>query len=214
MYDLPYHKEPDGQTVREFIRENPFACLVGCDSDGRPVATQVPVFFEEVEGRKVLSGHFMKNTDHHKAFLDNDQALVIFPGSHAYVSGTWYDDPNSVSTWNYMSVHARGLIRFLDDAGAEEVLRKTSLHFEGDDENSPTVFDNLPVEFTRKAIRLIVAFEIEVSGLDTVFKLSQDRNAKSYLNIIEKLKERGEHGRTIAREMEKRTNGLFSAGTR
>ena len=204
MYDLPYHKEPDEQAVRRFIREHPFACLVGCDADGRPVATQVPVLFEEIEGRNVLSGHFMKNTDHHKAFLDNDQALVIFSGSQAYVSGTWYDDPNSVSTWNYMSVHARGLIRFLDDAGLEEVLRKTSLHFEGDDENSPTAFDNLPAEFTRKAIKLIVAFEIEVTQLDTVFKLSQDRDRASYFNIIEKLKEQGEHERAIAAEMEKR----------
>ena len=55
----------------------------------------------------------------------------------------------------------------------------------------------------------IVAFEIEVIEMDTVFKLSQDRDVKSYHNIIEKLKEQGEDGRVIADEMEKRTKELF-----
>ena len=55
----------------------------------------------------------------------------------------------------------------------------------------------------------IVAFEIEVTGMDNVFKLSQDRDAKSYQNIKEKLKKQDEDGKVIAAEMEKRTKELF-----
>ena len=58
-------------------------------------------------------------------------------------------------------------------------------------------------------MKAIVAFEIEVTEMDTVFKLSQDRDAKSYLNIIEKLKEQGGDGQVIAAEMEKRTKEVF-----
>lgn len=212
MYDLPYHKEQDEQLVEGFIGEHPFAFLAGCDPEGVPVATQVPVFIEERDGRTLLTGHIMKNTDHHQAFLQNENVLVVFTGEHAYVSATWYSDPHLPSTWNYMSVHARGVIRFLDDAGLEAVLRKTSLHFEGDDHRSTTAFDNLPAGFKRKMMKFIVAFEIEVTELDTVFKLSQDRDFESYLNIIEHLKERGEAGRVIAAEMEKRKKGLFPGG--
>jgi len=45
--------------------------------------------------------------------------------------------------------------------------------------------------------------------MDNVFKLSQDRDAKSYDNIKERLKEQGEDGRVIAAEMEKRTKDVF-----
>lgn len=204
MYNLPYHKENDEQVIRAFIEEHPFAFVSGCNSKNQPVATQVPVFMKERDGRKLLSGHVMRNTDHHKAFLHNDNVLVVFTGSHAYVSATWYSDPNVASTWNYMSVHAKGTIRFLGESGLEDVLRKTSLHFENYNSHSPTVFDNLPEEFKRKVMKAVVAFEIEVAEMDSVFKLSQEKDAKSYLNIIEKLDEQGGDGRRIAAEMRKR----------
>lgn len=204
MYDLPYHKENDEQLIREFIEQYPFAFLTGCDADNRPVATQVPMLFEDRDGRKLLHGHIMKNTDHYRAFLQNRGVLAVFSGPHAYVSASWYSDPQVASTWNYMSVHAKGVIRFLDEAGLEEVLEKTSLHFENHDNQSPAVFANLPAAFTRKVMQAIAAFEIEVTKVDTVFKLSQDKDPESHRNIIAKLQERGEAGRVIAAEMEKR----------
>ena len=108
-----------------------------------------------------------------------------------------------------MSVHAKGIIRFLDDTALVDVLRKTTLHFENHNQQSTTIFDNLPSEYTQKLMKAIVAFEIEVKEMDTVFKLSQDRDAKSYDNIKERLKEQGEDGQVIAAEMEKRTKEVF-----
>ena len=209
MYDLPYHKEHNEKVIREFIDQHPFAFLSGCDTENKPVATQVPVFIEEQNGKKFLRSHIMKNTDHHKAFLQNENVLVVFSGSHTYVSGTWYSDPNTPSTWNYMSVYAKGIIKFLNDLALEEVLRKTTLHFEGYNESSPTVFDNIPEAFKKRVMNAIVAFEIEVLEMDTVFKLSQDRDEESYRNIIKELGKQGEDGRMISEEMEKRTKELF-----
>ena len=209
MYNLPYHKEQNAQVIKEFIDQYPFAFLVGCDSENKPVATQVPVFIEEKNGKKILRGHIMKNTDHHKAFLHNENVLVVFTGHHTYVSATWYSNQHLASTWNYMSVHAKGIIRFLDETALEDVLRKTTLHFENYNQQSTTIFDNLPLEFKQKVMKAIVAFEIEVKELDNVFKLSQDRDAQSYENIKERLKGQGEDGQVIAAEMEKRTKDIF-----
>jgi transcriptional regulator len=209
MYNLPHHKERKDQVVKEFIGTYPFAFLSGCDSQNKPIATQVPLFIEEKNGKKLVRGHIMKNTDHHKAFLHNENVLVVFTGRHTYVRGSWYANPHQPSTWNYMSVHAKGIIRFLDDAALIDVLRMTSLHFENNDSRSATVFDNLPPDYTQKLMKMIVAFEIEVTEMDTVFKLSQDRDAKSYDNIIARLKEQGEDGQVIAAEMEKRTKEVF-----
>jgi transcriptional regulator len=209
MYNLPYYKEKNPRVIKEFIDKYPFAFLTGCDAENKPVATQVPVFIEELNGRKVLRGHIMKNTDHHKAFLHNNNVLIVFTGHHTYVSGTWYSNPYTASTWNYMSVHIKGIIHFLDEAALEDVLRKTTLHFENYNKLSTTIFDNLPQEFKQKVLPAIVAFEIEIIEMDNVFKLSQDRDAESYHNIKEKLRQQGEDGQMIAAEMEKRTKGLF-----
>ena len=210
MYNLPYYKEKNPQVIREFIDQHPFAFLIGCNVDNKPVATQVPVFIEEINDKKILRGHIMKNTDHHKAFVQNNNVLVVFTGHHTYVSGTWYSNPHIASTWNYMSVHIKGIIRFLDDAALEDVLRKTTLHFENYNKQSTTIFDNLPLEFKQKVMPAIVAFEIEIIEMNNVFKLSQDKDVESYHNIKEKLKQQGEDGKVIAAEMEKRTKELFS----
>lgn len=209
MYNLPYHKENNQQVVREFIDQHPFAFLTGCDLENKPIATQIPVFIEEDNNRQILRGHIMKNTDHHKAFVHNPNVLAVFTGHHTYVSATWYSNPHVGSTWSYMSVHVKGIIRFLDNEALKDVLRKTSLHFENHNHESPTSFDNLPANYTDRLLNAIVAFEIEITELDTVFKLSQDRDLKSYQNIISKLNEQGESGRVIAAEMQKRTKEVF-----
>ena len=151
----------------------------------------------------------MRSTDHQKAFLYNPNVLAVFTGKHSYVSATWYSNPHQASTWNYMSVHVKGVIRFLDEEGLEDVLRKTTLHFENGNKQSATVFDNLTEEYKRPLMKAIIAFEIEVSEMDNVFKLSQDRDAKSYETIKEKLTQQDGDAKGVADEMEKRTKELF-----
>jgi transcriptional regulator len=209
MYNLPYYKEKDRQVILEFIHKNPFAFIAGCDESNKPIATQIPVFIEERNDKLFLTGHMMKATDHQKAFEKNPNALCVFTGHHTYVSATWYSDPEQASTWNYMSVHVKGPLRFLDEKGLIEVLKKTSLHFENGNKASATVFDNLPADYTNRLMKAIVAFEVEVESMDHVFKLSQNRDEKSYEHIIDKLKDQDADGKTIAEEMSKRKEELF-----
>lgn len=209
MYNLPYYRESKPEIIKEFIRLNPFAFVSGSDEEHKPVATQVPVFVEEENGKQVLRGHIMKNTDHHLAFLNNEHVLVVFTGAHTYVSGTWYSNPYTPSTWNFMSVQVKGRIRFLDDTCLLEVLRMTSMYFEGNNEDSPTILDNLPEDYVKRMTKAIVAFEIEIQDMDAVFKLSQDRDEESYVNIINNLRKGSEHARFIAEEMERRRRRVF-----
>lgn len=209
MYDIPYFKEHGTELIKKFIDDNPFAFLMGCDEENKPVATQIPLFIEEKDGKLILRGHLMKNTDHHKAFVQNHNVLAVFSGPHTYVSATWYTNPHEASTWNYMSVHAKGIIHFLDDEALEEILRKTSLHFENYNHQSPTSFDNIPEKYARSMMKAIVAFEIEITQLDNVFKLSQNRDEKSYENIIDNLEKQDGNAQGIAAEMQKRGKELF-----
>jgi transcriptional regulator len=210
MYSLPYFKEKDPKVVMEFIHDHPFAFITGCSAEGKPVATQIPVFIEEKEDGLFLKGHMMKETDHHKAFERNPNVLCVFTGHHCYVSATLYSDPHQASTWNYMSVHVRGQLKLLDDAGLVSVLKKTSAHFENYNAESSTTFDNLPKEYTERLMNAIVAFEVKVEEIENVFKLSQNRDEESYHNIINHLEQGNPDEHTIAAEMEKRQGQLFS----
>jgi transcriptional regulator len=210
MYNLPYFKEKDKQVVLDFIHQHPFAFLTGCNADNKPIATQIPVFIEEREGKLFLSGHMMRQTDHHKAFENNPNALVVFTSPHTYVSATWYSNPHQASTWNYMSVHVKGILRFLDQGGLINVLKKTTLHFENYNRDSSTVFENLSEDYTSRLMKAIIAFEVEVMEIDNVFKLSQNRDETSFHNIMEKLGHQGNDGEYIAAQMKKRSSQLFN----
>lgn len=212
MYNLSYFKEKDQKILRQFLEDYPFAFLTGSDSKGQQVATQVPILVEEREGDWYLQGHIMRNTDHHKAFEENPQALALFTGPHAYVSATWYSNSQMASTWNYMSVQIRGEINFLSDEDLVSFMKKLTLKFEKDNQDSSTIYDNLPKEFLDKMMPAIIGFEIKVEELQNVFKLSQNRDEESYRNIIAQLKAQNGEGSLVAKEMEKRIEALFPPG--
>jgi transcriptional regulator len=212
MYNFSYFKEKDKQTILDFIAENPFAFMTGSFVSGIQVATQVPVLLEERNGELFLQGHIMRNTDHHKAFIENPNALIVFTGPSCYVSASWYTNPQIGSTWNYMSVHIGGKVHFMTNDELIAFMRKLTLKFEKGNTQSLTFYDNLPDNFLSKMMPAIVGFEIKAEKLENVFKLSQNRDEKSYLNIISKLEEQGGSSALIALELRKRKAELFPDG--
>lgn len=209
MYHFSYFKENDQQEILRFLEQHPFAFLTGSFNSGTQVATQIPLLFEVRDGELYVQGHIMRNTDHHKAFIENPKALVVFTGPDCYVSATWYSNPQTGSTWNYMSVHLQGKIRFMTDDELIQLMRRFTLKFEKDNTASQTIYDNLPESFLSNMMPAIAGFEIKAENLDNVFKLSQNRDEQSYLNIISRLEAVGGKSALIAEEMKKRKAGLF-----
>jgi transcriptional regulator len=213
MYNIPYFKEKDEQTILDFIENNPFAFLTGSNLSGDQVVTQIPMLMEERQGELYLQGHIMCNTDHHKAFIENPKALLVFTGPNAYVSASWYSNTQIGSTWNYMSVHITGQINFMSKLELIELMKKLTLKFEKGNTQSQTIYDNLPAEYLDKMMPGIIGIELKAEKIEHVFKLSQNRDKASYLNIISKLEEQGGNASMVAVEMKKRMKALFPAGT-
>jgi len=209
MYNLPYFKEKDIAVVKQFMHQNPFAILMGCNVNNQPVATQVPLLLQEKDDKIILYGHIQRKTDHHLAFEQNPHVLALFTGPHAYVSATLYTDKQTASTWNYITVHAKGVLKFLDNEALLDILSKTTARFEND-KNSPSLVEKMPVEYVAKMMNAIIAFEIEITHLDNVFKLSQNRDKETYNNIISQLNNQGGEAAKIANEMQERGLGLFN----
>ncbi len=215
MYNLPQYVEKDPERVVRFMRENPFAALIGTAASGRIEFTQLPLLTKEAEGKIILQGHIARKLDHEKAFRENPEALAVFTSPHTYVSGTWYlGAPNQASTWNYISVHARGKIEWMSDEELVDLLREFTLHFEKNDPTSSTIYDNLPEEYIQRIIKGIVGFRIEVRELQNVFKLSQTRDKASYMNVVEKLSVQDDAGKYIAEKMRENAMKIFGEETK
>lgn len=212
MYHFSYFKEKDRQALLTFMEEHPFAFLTGSTAEGRQVATQVPVLLEERGDELFVQGHLMRKTDHHKAFEENPNALLVFTGPSTYVSASWYTNPQIGLTWNYMSVHVHGQVRFMSDDELVGFMRRLTFKFERGNAESPTIYDNLPDNYLHKMMPAIVGFEIKAERLENVFKLSQNRDAASYDNIIARLEALGGDSARIAQEMRKRREALFPPG--
>ena len=212
MYKFSYFKENDKQRMFDFIEQNPFAFMTGSFLSGNQVATQIPILLEERDGEIFLQGHIMRNTDHHKAFCENPQVLIVFTGPNCYVSASWYSNPQIGSTWNYMSVHIAGNITFMNSDELAVLMRKLTLKFENGNTESPTFFDNLPDNFLQKMMPAIIGFEIKPNRIENIFKLSQNRDEQSYLNIISKLQKIVVDSELIAQEMIKRKAEIFPEG--
>ena len=208
MYDIPYFKENDKDLLLEFMRKHCFAVLIAVNNDSSAVATHIPFFIDEKEGKIFLSGHIMKNTDHHHAFEQNNKVLAVFNGPQCHVSARLYNDQQTASTWNYMTVHAKGIIRFLDESTLIDVLKRTTDHFEND-ASSPSLFEKLPEEYVDSMSNHIIAFEIEVELLSNVFKLSQNKDEATYQRIIDHLEKQDYESQQLAMEMKSRKNQLF-----
>lgn len=199
MYKLPYFTEQDSEKVLAFIKENHFAVITGTGKRF-PVATHIPLEIRHEGNQLILSGHLMKNADHHKAFEKNNHVLVIFNGPHTYVSASWYTKPASASTWNYMTVHAKGRIKFGDEASTHQAVKKLTERYEGPD--SPAAFHKLDPDYVSKLVKAIVSFDIHVEEMDNVFKLSQNHDKLTQETIAKHLGEKqDDDSKTIAREI-------------
>ena len=202
MYNLPHFIEENEDLVVEFMQKNSFVNIVGYDGD-YPVGAHVPVDIKKEEGKIILTGHIMKNTTHHKAFVQNENVLVIFNGPHSYVSASWYEKKDVASTWNYIDVQARGKIKFFDTGRTKKIIQHLTDQYEIP--GSEAAFDKLPPEYVDRMVKAIVGFTVEISTIENVFKLSQNRDVKSRENIIKKLSATNDAGaKEIAFEMKKR----------
>lgn len=208
MYKIPHFTEADQDNVMEFIRSQPFVTVIGNDGTNS-VATQVPVMLTEKDGKLVLRGHIMRKTDHHLAFEKNNEVLVLFTGPHCYVSASWYSERGMGGSWNYITVHARGTIRLFGDEDTVDILRDLTHAYE-DSQEKPELLENMTHEYVYGLVKAITGFEITINSMYPIFKLSQNRDDESYVNVVNKLNDTGDSdSEKIAQEMVKRRPGLF-----
>jgi transcriptional regulator len=188
MYSPPYNRIEDLREVAGFMRANSFALLV-TGTGGTLHASHLPVMVEEKDGKLFVHSHMARNNPQWKEFFD-DEVLVVFSGPHAYVSPRWYEEKERVPTWNYAAVHAYGTVRVNEDRAAKHVSQRR-LVADLDPQWLPQ-FDALREEYVTKMLEGIVNFDIEVTRLETRWKLSQNRSRREMELIAAQLEKSGD----------------------
>ena len=164
MYVPPAYSEKRLDVLHEFMRRHAFATIVTNAPDG-PSASHVPVVLLPQRGpHGALQMHLARQNEQWGVLAQGGGALVMFHGPHAYISPRWYKTAVAVPTWNYLSVHAYGRPRMLNDAELGEHL---GLLVAGYEPAAPQGWSpsRMPAEVLEKMKRNIVGFEIEMSRI-------------------------------------------------
>ncbi len=180
LYIPAFFAEPDNQRVASLIDRYGFATLIAPASLH---ISHVPLMLDRERGtRGTLIGHLARANPHSEALQDGALATALFHGPHGYVSPTWYQAPG-VPTWNYAAVHAYGTVRPIDDAAVKwAIVTRLSAQYEAG-AATPWNPDTNKAQWL-KMLDAIVGFEIEITGIEAKFKLSQNRIPKDQEHVI------------------------------
>ena len=119
MYVPAHFRETRPEVLHEFMRRHPLATLVARTATGVD-ANHIPMELAFVDGLPRLRGHVARANPLWREAMPEEPVLAIFTSAGSYVTPSWYPSKREhgkvVPTWNYAAVHARGPIRFVDDA--------------------------------------------------------------------------------------------------
>ena len=197
MYVPKDFRNDDEVVVKDFIRNNSFGTLVS-QLEGKLWATHVPMLLTESD--KKLVGHVAKGNKQWREFKSGTEVMAIFAGPHAYISSSWYDHEN-VPTWNYIACHVYGSIRIIE---SDELYQSLKMLVDKYEKNSaePIAMEKFTPSFLKHELQGVVGFEIEITKIESSFKLSQNRDDKNHEAIISQLeKNKDENSKEIALAM-------------
>lgn len=195
MYSPPYNRIESRSELIEFMRANNFALLV-TGTGGELHASHLPVLVEERARNLLLVMHMARANPQWQRFFD-EEVMVVFLGPHAYVSPRWYEQKPRVPTWNYAAVHAYGKVEVVEGRAAKHEAQAKLVALQ--DPQWKPAFEQLPGQYLDDMLEGIVNFEIEVTRLETRWKLSQNRGRREQELIIAELEKSSDTaGRALA----------------
>lgn len=189
MYAPAPFREERLPVLHEFIRDHGFASLITSGPDGIQ-ASHVPLILDQ---SGALWGHLARANPQWRDLTAADEVLAIFQGPQAYISPSWYpakqEHGRVVPTWDYLAVHAYGRPRVFEDAASLRSLLETLTDQHESKRPEPWKVSDAPAEYIEAAARAIVGFELTVTRIEGVWKMSQNRSRADQAGTVAGLME-------------------------
>jgi transcriptional regulator len=202
LYLPAFFKESRTEVLHAMMRARPLATLVTiCDSG--LVANHIPVeTVSEPAPHGLLRGHIARANPLWREYRAGAEVLAIFHGPQAYISPSFYPTKQAtgevVPTWDYAVVHARGTLRFVQDALwlRDLVMRLTDAHEAP--RRAPWKVTDAPPPYIEKMLSQIVGFELPIVAMTGKWKLSQNHPAANRQGVVDGLAEGSPESREVA----------------
>jgi len=182
--------------MQDFMRAHPLAAVITLN-DNRIEANHIPLMvFNDPLPYGVLQGHIARANPIWYEHPTDSEVLTIFQGIESYISPSWYASKQEtgkvVPTWNYVSVHARGKLRVIDDAHwLRHHLESMVSHHEKKCKHAPWKLTDAPDDFIAMQIKSIIGIEIVITELQGKWKVSQNRLPQDRKSLADALRNNG-----------------------
>lgn len=202
MYLPGYFQESRTEVLHALMRDRPLATLV-TSSRSAIVANHLPVqTLSEPAPYGAIRGHIAKANPLWRDHCADSEALAIFQGPQAYVSPSFYPSKREtgevVPTWDYAVVHARGPLRFVQDALWLRALVSGLTDAHEAPRREPWEVADAPPPYIDRMLSMIVGFELTIVGLTGKFKLSQNHPSANREGVVRGLESGDSDAREIA----------------
>ena len=186
MYLPKHYAVTDRQQLHDFIKGNGFGIMFSGNGP-EPVASHLPFILDESAGEQGTLLSHMAGANLQWRHADGQQVLTVFHGPHTYVSPTWYQDPETVPTWNYVAVHVYGILKVVQDQERiQNILARITDYYEA---SLPQPWQaEFTSEYAQQMVKRIVAFEIEIDKMQGKWKLNQNHPEERRRRVVDVLK--------------------------
>ncbi|SCU78668.1 LAFA_0A07822g1_1 [Lachancea sp. 'fantastica'] len=164
--------------------------------DSEMCATHVPFVLEQQEGgKRKLVAHLAAENQHIGLLEKNPKCMVVFQGVNSYVSPSWYPLKKKthkfVPTWDFATVHVYGTARIIrDKSWLLDMLNQLTDQEEGkrpdgDVFESKWKVSDAPEKYVDSLLTRIVGLEIDITDIQSKFKLHQNETAVNVNGVLE-----------------------------
>jgi len=192
MYTPAPFAEVRNEELARIIRAHPLGMLVTHGPEGLD-ADHIPFEFDAESG--LLTAHVARANPLLQRCAAGGEVMVVFRGAEGYISPNGYPSKHEahrqVPTWNYEVVHAHGLPTVRDDARfVRGLLGRLTRRHEAAQPRPWKMSDSAP-EFIDGLLQHIVGIEIAVTRLAGKRKLSQNKEERDRLGVVQALEAQG-----------------------
>lgn len=180
MHPNPLFRSTDQERIEAMLSEIGFGMVFLTTPDGPRIA-HVPILSD---GDGTIRFHLARNnalTPH----LSGARALITVNGADGYISPRWYDNRDTVPTWDYAAIEMEGTVDTLSDQDLETLLHDVITTFESRIVGEPWRAEEASERVWSGLFGGITGFAMTVDEWRPTFKLSQKRNAAERARIVE-----------------------------
>jgi len=188
VYQPKVNIETRTEVLHHIMVEHPFVTLITPGAAGTDV-NHVPLVLDAAAGpHGTLRGHVARANPLWKDLRAGEESIAVFKAADYYVSPSWYPtkraDPRVVPTWNYVVVHAHGVLKVIEDAAwlRAQIEALTNQHEAG--RPGRWHVSDAPVEYLELMQRNIVGIELVITRLEGKVKASQNRSAEDRAGVV------------------------------